>query len=264
MTSHPAELSGAVEQWMVHFGRSVEMFTGKATTVGPMRQCPAPPDGSNIWKGQVLDCADSRFPLWVGSSPATLAALRGEAGAEAGEMFSEIVSQANQGFANPLGNSLGTPFACSDLEDGTPSGGFDVQFVEVHLLVAGADLPFIAGMSTRLTTVLNGLSQRNSDGVSGALSTVSRPRGAMLERLMDLELPLSVALGRATIPIRDVLRLTSGSLIELNRNVGDPVELLVHGTVVAKGEVVAVRGNYGIRVREIISREDRMALQPRL
>jgi flagellar motor switch protein FliN/FliY len=85
----------------------------------------------------------------------------------------------------------------------------------------------------------------------------------MLERLMDLELPLSIAIGRSTMPIRDVLKMTPGSLIELDRRIGESVDLVVHGTTVAKGEVVSVKGNYGVRIKEIISRQDRLALHGR-
>lgn len=83
----------------------------------------------------------------------------------------------------------------------------------------------------------------------------------MLRRLMDLELPLAVALGRAVLPIEDILKITSGSLIELDRSVGEYVDLMVHGTVVARGEIVSVKGNYGVRIKEIISRQDRLALR---
>lgn len=83
----------------------------------------------------------------------------------------------------------------------------------------------------------------------------------MLRRLMDLELPLAVTLGRAVLPIEDILKLTSGSLIELDRNVGEYVDLTVQGTIVARGEIVSVKGNYGIRIKEIISRQDRLALR---
>ena len=86
-------------------------------------------------------------------------------------------------------------------------------------------------------------------------------RGPMLERLLDLELPLAVSLGRALMPIQDILKLTSGSLIELDRNVGEFVDLMVHGTIVARGEIVSVKGNYGVRIKEIISREDRLKLR---
>jgi flagellar motor switch protein FliN/FliY len=83
----------------------------------------------------------------------------------------------------------------------------------------------------------------------------------MLRRLMDLELPLAVALGRAVLPIEEILKITSGSLIELDRTVGDHVDLMVQGTIVARGEIVSVKGNYGIRIQEIISRQDRLALR---
>ncbi len=97
---------------------------------------------------------------------------------------------------------------------------------------------------------------QNGEGAEG------RIHGPMLQRLLDLELPLAVLLGRATLPIQDVLKLTSGSLIELDRAVGDPVDLLVHGTVVARGEIVSFRGNYAVKIRQIISREDRFSLRP--
>lgn len=83
----------------------------------------------------------------------------------------------------------------------------------------------------------------------------------MLRRLMDLELPLAVTLGRAVLPVEDILKLTSGSLIELDRSVGEYVDLMVQGTIVARGEIVSVKGNYGIRIKEIISRQDRLALR---
>ncbi len=82
----------------------------------------------------------------------------------------------------------------------------------------------------------------------------------MRDRLRDLELPLSVALGRATMPVQEVLKITSGSTIELDRNVGDYVELVVQGVVVARGEIVSIKGNYGVRIKEIISQQDRIAL----
>ena len=90
-----------------------------------------------------------------------------------------------------------------------------------------------------------------------------QPLTPMLDCLMDLELPLSIAIGRSTLPIRDVLKMTPGSLIELDRRIGESVDLVVHGTTVAKGEVVSVKGNYGVRIKEIISRQDRLALHGR-
>jgi flagellar motor switch protein FliN/FliY len=71
-------------------------------------------------------------------------------------------------------------------------------------------------------------------------------------------MPVSVSFGRAQLPLKDVLRLTSGSIVELNRSVTEPVEVIVNNCVIARGEVVVVEGNYGVRVREIISRSERL------
>ena len=82
----------------------------------------------------------------------------------------------------------------------------------------------------------------------------------MLGRFMDLELPLAVALGRAAIPIHELLRMKAGSLIELNRSAGEYVDMIIHGAVVARGEIVSVKGSYGIRIKELISRNARLNL----
>ncbi len=94
---------------------------------------------------------------------------------------------------------------------------------------------------------------------SGAdAETSSEP--PMMQRLMDLDLPLAVSLGRADLRIHEVLRLRSGSLIELDQSPGGYVELMVHGRVVARGEMVSVKGNYAVRIKQLISRQERMDL----
>ena len=79
-----------------------------------------------------------------------------------------------------------------------------------------------------------------------------------LDLLLDVELPVSVSFGRASVPLKDVLKLTSGSIVELNRGVTDPVELIVNNCVIARGEVVVVEGNYGVRIQQIISARERL------
>jgi len=82
-----------------------------------------------------------------------------------------------------------------------------------------------------------------------------------LDRIIDLKLPFSIVLGRAVLPIRDVIRLTTGSLVELDHAVDEPVELRIRGAVVARCDVVTVGANYGVRIREIIDREERLSLR---
>jgi flagellar motor switch protein FliN/FliY len=74
---------------------------------------------------------------------------------------------------------------------------------------------------------------------------------ANLQLVMDVELNVSLRFGQCQLPLRDVLDLASGSVIELDRDVDDPVELLLDGRVIARGEAVIVDGNYGLRVTEI-------------
>jgi flagellar motor switch protein FliN/FliY len=76
--------------------------------------------------------------------------------------------------------------------------------------------------------------------------------------LMEVELPVSVSFGRAQLPLRDVLKLNSGSIVELNRTISDPVEIIVNNCVIARGEVVVLEGNYGVRIQHVISREERL------
>ena len=79
-----------------------------------------------------------------------------------------------------------------------------------------------------------------------------------MDLLLDVELPVSVSFGKTEIPMKDVLKLTTGSIVELNRGVNEPVEVLVNHCLIARGEVVVVEGNYGVRIQEIISRSDRL------
>jgi flagellar motor switch protein FliN/FliY len=72
-----------------------------------------------------------------------------------------------------------------------------------------------------------------------------------LKLVMDVELNVSLRFGQRQLPLREVLELASGSVIELDRQVDDPVELLLDGKVIARGEAVIVDGNYGLRVTEI-------------
>lgn len=73
-----------------------------------------------------------------------------------------------------------------------------------------------------------------------------------LRLLYDVEMTLTVEIGRAKLPVRQVLDLTPGSIVELDRVAGAPADLLVNGHLVARGEVVVVDEDYGLRVTEII------------
>ena len=79
-----------------------------------------------------------------------------------------------------------------------------------------------------------------------------------MELLLDIEMPVSISFGKTQLPMKDVLKLTTGSIIELDRGISEPVEVLVNHCLIARGEVVVVEGNYGVRIQQIASRQDRL------
>jgi flagellar motor switch protein FliN/FliY len=79
-----------------------------------------------------------------------------------------------------------------------------------------------------------------------------------LDFILDLPLEVSVEIGRTKMLIKDLLKLTQGSIIELERIAGEPVDIYVNGKLMAKGEVVVVNDRFGVRVTEIISAQDRV------
>lgn len=87
---------------------------------------------------------------------------------------------------------------------------------------------------------------------------VSGGRGGM-DMLFDVQLAVTVELGRTTLKVRDVLGLGPGAVVELDTHAGEPVEVVVNGKAVARGEVVVIDDNFGVRVTEIIDKEDRDA-----
>lgn len=87
-------------------------------------------------------------------------------------------------------------------------------------------------------------------------SADEKPRN--IELLMDVELPVSIELGRTRLNISDILALGPGSIVELDKLVGEPVDLLVNQKCVARGEVVVVEESFGLRITQLVSPEERL------
>jgi flagellar motor switch protein FliN len=79
-----------------------------------------------------------------------------------------------------------------------------------------------------------------------------------IDLILDVELPISVLFGHSEMALKDVLKLGAGSVIELDKFVNDPVAIVVNHKPVAKGEVVMVDGNYGVRILEVESTAERI------
>ena len=87
---------------------------------------------------------------------------------------------------------------------------------------------------------------------------VAAPESRNIDLLMDVDLPIAIELGRTKMSIADILGLGPGSVVELNKLAGEPVDLLVNQRVVARGEVVVVDENFGLRITQLMTPEERL------
>jgi len=109
-------------------------------------------------------------------------------------------------------------------------------------------------------TVTVMLSPELVEALGGPAAAITEPgipfyekAGNPVARLLHIEVPVSISLGRAEMRMKDVLALNSGSIVELEQELGDRVEVRVNNCVIARGEMVAVDGNYGVRILEMVS-----------
>ena len=79
-----------------------------------------------------------------------------------------------------------------------------------------------------------------------------------LDTILDIPVTISMEVGRSKINIRNLLQLNQGSVVELDRVAGEPLDVLVNGTLIAHGEVVVVNDKFGIRLTDVISQVERI------
>jgi flagellar motor switch protein FliN/FliY len=89
-------------------------------------------------------------------------------------------------------------------------------------------------------------------------TTLAEPEAKNLDMLLDIPLHVTVELGRTKRSVKEILEISPGSILELDKLAGEPVDILVNSKLVAKGEVVVIDENFGVRVTDIISQSDRI------
>jgi flagellar motor switch protein FliN/FliY len=167
-------------------------------------------------------------------------------GVEQQEALAKIVSSAVTGVGVSLSSRFGEIECKVQSVEGLAFGGMFV----VPLSASGGSqsaMPVLLYFDAQL---LAALSSQTSASTAAEAETPAIDL-ANLKLVMDVDLNVSLRFGQRQLPLREVLELASGSVIELDRQVDDPVELLLDGKVIARGEAVIVDGNYGLRVTEI-------------
>lgn len=181
--------------------------------------------------------------------------------------FLEILSQS----MSALGAAISVNWNCSakaglgeettDLPQDLTWSAIELDFQDAQLEPIWIGIPsaFVARLVSGPAPVEE---HRHPNGTPAAEETAQEPSGSNGSKtfalLLNVALPVSVSFGRTLLPIKDILRLSSGSIIELDRAVNEPVEIIVNDCVIARGEVVVIEGNYGVRIQQIASRHDRL------
>ncbi|MGY3185421.1 flagellar motor switch phosphatase FliY [Lysinibacillus sp. TE18511] len=89
-------------------------------------------------------------------------------------------------------------------------------------------------------------------------NVISQPEARNLNMLLDIPLQVTVELGRTKRSVKEILELSSGSIIELDKLAGEPVDILVNSRLIAKGEVVVIDENFGVRITDVLSQAERL------
>lgn len=146
-----------------------------------------------------------------------------------------------------------------DIEPSAPSsgGGFD-------FLSPGNESPSSGGGGgPSVDDIMAALGPSSASVQSAPIAprTVPRQQGGgsgNLNLLRDVTLTLSVEFGRTTMLIKDVLKLSEGNIVELDKNAGEDLDILVNGKVIGKGKIIIIDNYYGIRITEIVDESKRI------
>jgi flagellar motor switch protein FliN/FliY len=219
--------------------------------------------------------------VWVAASQAAweqagamtlrAAGLETVEAAEARSTWLEILSQSLAGMARTMGSMLGSEVTCAAGAERAPAEA-ELRWFAVTLEFPDGPLePLLLACPASLLATLAAPPDRDGAEAAVGANSAGSPTGnatqaAMalqqhsrtMDLLLDIDLPVSISFGKAQLPLKDVLKLTTGSIVELNRGVDEPVEVLVNQCLIARGEVVVVDGNYGVRIQEIASRRERL------
>lgn len=182
------------------------------------------------------------------------AVLSDESREAVAELFRQIAGVAADALKTKVGANVEVQFVSATVPAWTP-------IAQSGIRISGDPLPPVVihmGMDADLGASIAKLSEpQDVANVSESRGADSAPKNN-LDLLMDIQLEVRLRFGQREMLLRDVVELTSGAVVELDRSIEEPAELLLGGKVIARGQVVIVDGNYGLRVTEICSPRERV------
>ncbi len=275
MSAGANSLAELVGNWCEGFGKVMEAMADLHVSTEVTPSLPGNESGMLWWK-QSLD-ATPGATIWVGAAEETwefygqrllaAAGIETFTREELQDTWLEVVRQSLGGLATFIGSQLGRDVACTEGAKEEPARARALG-CQIKILADDQSLPPLGFYTNRemleAQSQISGESQsalvQSTDAVtdSGEGVELSSRASSTLNLLMDVEMPVSISFGRTRARIQDILKLITGSIIELDRSISEPVEVIVNNCVVARGEVVVVDGNYGVRIHEVMSKRERL------
>lgn len=210
---------------------------------------------------EVVDAATAGMPEpdaasvrvgFVGATSADLVAVAGEAVAEAiagaaGLSLADAVRPALEAAGATLGAGV-----LDETVEAPVADALDAQDVRTYALVDSLGTA-VAWFGLRVRASVPEVPAQRATSPADAAAGPRRSESYGMRLLHDVEMTLTAEIGRTRLPVRQVLDLVPGTILELDRAAGAPADVMVNGRLVARGEVVVVDEDYGIRITEIVS-----------
>ncbi len=261
-----------LEQWLEKFSQSLEAMSDVRPSLGWQTEKKAELGTNAILHEEKLG---ENAAIWfgvpeqvwqeLGSDVLNLAGVEEVSELESRNTFLEIIQQSVSGLVQAMSRHLQReiPQSSSQKPSHFPEGQ---TYVKVFFHDKESLPPFFIAFAPTLEEWFAPRVSSNEEEVQGTGEAGARgektkplsPSSKTFDVLLDVALPVSVSFGRTELAVKEVLKLTTGSIVELNRSVTEPVEIIVNNCVIARGEVVVVDGNYGVRIHQIISRQERL------
>jgi flagellar motor switch protein FliN/FliY len=272
----PAASSWLADEWATQLTHVIESMTGEAPSVTYTQHEIsaaeiAPEQSELIWWEQRFSSGPDAV-AWIGAPTKSCEEIGNQvlksAGVDDGDeetirsTYFEIVSQALSGVAGALSKRARRETTCLEGRKSPPPSATDLKCYSFELTLGGLPLPILAGFSKAIEDMPETPPETTLPKAALPLASNTAVEQAgkshPIDLLLDVELAVSISFGRAQLALKDVIKLTTGSIVELNRSVSEPVEVIVNNCVIARGEVVVVEGNFGVRIRQVISRQERL------
>lgn len=261
------ELAWLLEEWAQGLARAIEAMGAQLPSCQKADTGERPHGDEALWWAQELSLSPGQ-PVWIGAMESAWKEI-GAAGlravgvdpsnpADVRDTYREILVQSFSSLGRSLTVRCNQEVAClhGEFLASPPESGI-TSFASLQMNQAPAiSLCLIA--TTALLEAVAAKTEASRPAANPDAENDAQAAADALRSLADLEMPISISFGTASVPLQDALMLKRGSLVALDRRTDEPVEFRVNDRVIARGEILVVDDSYAIRILELVSRGERL------